>query len=1125
MVVTAGGQRFVGSDARARRGKRAFLVYLLLWFAGTGFAARNDRVSGAIETGRAVRLQGSVRPEIRRATDRGALEPGMRISGMTLVLAQSDGQRADLERFLEAQRDPSSPDYRNWLTPEQYGERFGLSESDLGGIVSWLQSQGFTIGQVARGRGWIAFDGTAGQVAQAFHTELHHFEIAGETHFANAAEAWIPASLDGIVSEIRGLDDFRPKPQRATARMRPEFNASNGSHYLTPGDLAAIYDIQALYDAGFDGTGQKLVVVGQTSLDPADIRAFRSEFNLPPKDPEMVLFGPNPGANRDDRIEADLDIEWAGAVARNAAIVYVYSQNAFESLQYAVDRNLAPVIGMSYGECELAGSTSFRTLAQQANAEGITWLSASGDSGAAGCDEGDPIATHGPAVTFPASIPEVTAVGGTEFDEQGGDYWSARNGANSESAVSWIPETAWNDTPLGSGLISGGGGASHVFAKPWWQTGQGVPNDNARDVPDVSLTASAAHDGYVIYAEGSLQIVGGTSATTPAFAGIVSILNQYLAAKGAISQPGLGNINPALYNLAQNTKGLFHDVASGDNVVPCAIGSVGCVNGSFGYSAGTGYDLATGLGSVDAFELVTKWASLQPSAGTAMTLTASPASIAPGATAQLTAVITAESGMSTPTGTVTFALGNIVLGSAAAIGTGPAASATIAVPGANLAPGANAVTAGFAATANGTNSTATATVFVSTTVTATSTTIAASPASLSRDGSTVLTAIVKSASGMDPPAGTVVFKAGTATLGTANLAASASGAVATLSANGPSLAVGVNTITGTYMATGNFNNSSGSVMVTVTAPTAETATATALVLTPAVIAASATAQIVATVKPLSGTGTPEGTVTFSAGGKTLGTAALLNSTATLAVQGSALYPGSNSIVATYQPGGSFGGSTSAPATLVVAAPAAIVTNTAVMASPAIIEQTSSTVLTATVNAAAGSGGPSGSVSFAAGDVFLGSAPVTVRGNVGTAVLAVLGSRLIPGANNITASFAATTGGFANSASSVTVNVMSSRTATTTAVSASRGATGTSTTVLTATVRAASGNTTPVGSVIFALGSAELGMGTLTGYSGTATATLTLNNADFPTANAAIEAYYPGRGDFTGSTGSVTVPVR
>ena len=212
---------------------------------------------------------------------------------------------------------------------------------------------------------------------------------------------------------------------------------------------------------------------------------------------------------------------------------------------YAVDRNLAPVLSMSFGRCEAEErSPSFRAIAQQANAQGITWLTSSGDSGAAGCDRqgAGPQATRGMGVNFLASIPEVTGVGGSMFVEGAGAYWANINGPNSGSALSYIPEVAWNENGA-DGLGSSGGGASALFGKPTWQTGPGVPNDNARDVPDVAL-ASAGHDGYIIIANGAALRVAGTSAAAPSFAGIIALLNQYLVSNGLLAEPGLGNINP-----------------------------------------------------------------------------------------------------------------------------------------------------------------------------------------------------------------------------------------------------------------------------------------------------------------------------------------------------------------------------------------------------------------------------------------------------------------------------------------------------------------------------------------------------------------------------------------------------
>ena len=192
---------------------------------------------------------------------------------------------------------------------------------------------------------------------------------------------------------------------------------------MAPDDFATIYDVTPLYTAGIDGAGQKLVVAGQTDIEVSDIQAFRSKFNLPAINLQQILVPgqADPGVSQDDLPEADLDLEWSGAVARDATIIFVYSADVFTSVQEAIDQVYAPVISMSYGVCEgadLVDLPSERQMAQQANSEGITWLAAAGDNGAADCEDQDAfIAEDGLAVDAPGSIPEVTSMGGTEFNE------------------------------------------------------------------------------------------------------------------------------------------------------------------------------------------------------------------------------------------------------------------------------------------------------------------------------------------------------------------------------------------------------------------------------------------------------------------------------------------------------------------------------------------------------------------------------------------------------------------------------------------------------------------------------------------------------------------------------------
>jgi subtilase family serine protease len=574
-----------------------------------------SRIAGPVDGSRTIALTGSLRPGVAATKDRGPVEADFPVSGITLYFQHSPAQKAGLERLLLDLQDPASPQYHHWLSPEQFADRFGASHDEIDAVSQWLTSEGFSVGKIARSRTWMVFSGTARQVAGAFHAGIHRFEWGGKMHFAITAAPTIPEALAPVVMGIDGLDDFIPEPVPA-----PDASSPTGVHSLAPDDLAVIYDIAPLYQAGIDGSGMKIAVAGSSQFNAAalaDVVSFRSIYKLPPNVPQPVLDTdyPDPGLNANTINEAHLDIEWAGAIARNATIVYVYSGTFFHAVQFAIDNNLAPVVTVSANlGCEAQNSTSnlnfYRTLAQQAGAQGITWVNSGGDAGAGACDaNGSPIAVGGLSVRFPASVPEITAVGGTEFNETGAAYWATSNTASGASALSYIPERVWNDVAPLNALWAGGGGASTYFAKPTWQRGPGVPADARRDLPDIALAASANHDGFNIFRSGSPAVSGGTSASAPVFAGILALLNQYLVANGMAAQPGLGNINPALYQLAQTTTGIFHDITVGDNVVPCQPLSPDCTGGSFGFSAVPGYDLASGLGSLDVAAFVNQWNS------------------------------------------------------------------------------------------------------------------------------------------------------------------------------------------------------------------------------------------------------------------------------------------------------------------------------------------------------------------------------------------------------------------------------------------------------------------------------------------------------------------------------------
>jgi hypothetical protein len=671
-------------------------------FALAAFGQRPpDRLAARIDSRKMVTLRGTRSPRIDGLADQGPVEDTARITGLGFRFRPSAAQQAELEKLLDDQQNPNSPLYHAWLTPEKYGVRFGLSENDLAKVTDWLATQGFQVDTVARSRTYVIFSGTAGQVRDAFRTELHRFRADGEAHYANVSDISVPVDLAQLIYTVRGLNSFRIKPK---VRLKPLWTTKDGSHYVAPADMATIYNLNPLYQKGIDGSGQKIVVAGQSGFSMSDVESFRSWYGLPNNNPKVipVLPLPDPVIN-DDLDEALIDVEWAGASAPNATILFVVSQNVFFAAEYAVDGNLAPVISYSYGNCELAYANyqdelaQNRSLAQQANAQGITWVASSGDAGAADCETQlqDTAGLSGMTVDVPAALPEVTGVGGTEFSEGSGNYWS-KTAPNGSSVISYIPEVAWNETAAGNGLAATGGGASSSFAKPAWQTGPGVPADNARHVPDVAFNASWDHDGYLIVVNGDQLSGGGTSAATPFFAGILSLLNQQLVTSGAQVQPGLGNINPKLYQLAQSNPSAFHDVTAGDNIVPCEAGSPDCTTGSYGYKAGRGYDPVTGLGSVDADAFVTAWSSggsATPSTiSTTTTATAAPDTIAPIGSTVVKATVTAASGTVSPDGPVYFSLGETQLGSANLSGSGGVATTSLKVNGSQLAAGANTIT-------------------------------------------------------------------------------------------------------------------------------------------------------------------------------------------------------------------------------------------------------------------------------------------------------------------------------------------------------------------------------------------------------------------------------------------------
>ena len=638
---------------------------------------------------------------------------------MILVLKRSAGQENSLQEFLGQVQNPASPMYHQYLTPEQFGQRYGVSASDLEALTGWLRSEGFSVDHIRSGHMAIEFSGNAGQIQSAFHTTIHSYVVNGEQHYANASDPEIPAALGPVVAGIT-FNNFAPRPlsrrlgqmqlDSATHRATPLFNVPSPNTFgclsgycfaVVPGDFATIYDTKPLLAAGIDGAGVTLGVIGVSDIDTSAVQRYRQNF-LPAYSstnlPNVIVDGPAPTVvSSDEEIEAYLDVEEAGGVAPNATInYYVAANNYFTdgvalAITRAVDDNEVSILSVSYGECEAylgaAGNQSYNNLYQQAAAQGITVLVSAGDSGPAGCDpppgsSGTGAASYGFFVSGLASTPYDIAVGGTDFYYPANatmttlsTYWQTatasnpNNNADWSSAKSYIPEKPWNlgdpvldQVNFSPSLSAGGGGASSCtgytgpppppngngpvaadcgggYPKPAWQSGFG--NDSARDLPDVSLFASnesnysftaicdfasacsVPNDGpnnvaFPLLVDG----VGGTSVSAPAMAGIMALVVEK-------TQSRQGQANTVLYPLSQQAPQAFHDIAVGTNAVSCVAGSADCAASSYlgyltGYNATVGYDMATGLGSIDVTQLVDNWSNITFKS-TATTLTIAPA--------------------------------------------------------------------------------------------------------------------------------------------------------------------------------------------------------------------------------------------------------------------------------------------------------------------------------------------------------------------------------------------------------------------------------------------------------------------------------------------------------------------
>jgi subtilase family serine protease len=700
------------SDSFLGRQGLRLAVALAIQFSIAGVAGAATYHNGTslvrqtIDESQRVSMAGHLKPQARPEADAGMVSSSMSMSQMQLVFRRSPAQNRALRGLLAEQNDRNSSNYHQWVTPAQFGAQFGASDSDIAAAAAWLSSKGFKVGSVPAGHTYLPFSGNASQAQDAFQTEVHYFNVGNRKHFAPISNPSIPVALGDLVAAIGGLNDFQPKPNVSVKHTgaQADFTTVDGDHHVVPGDIAAIYNLNTLYQSGINGAGVTVAIAAQSDVDPTVTQAYWTATGAAPS-PLLISIpvpadqgGVDPGQTNDgNETEAYLDTELVGGLAPAATIVLVRDQSAVYAAQYAVESNLAPVLNISFGACEHDlgndGNSQVAAIYQQAAAEGITVVVSSGDQGVATCDtplaftSGQGVVT-GLSVNGLASTPFNVAVGGTDFNLTQPQNWSANNDpVTLASAQSYIPEDVWNTScanpdyvsylgepsaeafcnsqtasDLGLNEIGGGGGGLSGCAflssdgacvggypQPVWQQGvYGISATGTRSVPDIALLADdflvcdqeqacdPNNSGYVV-----LQ---GTSGAAPTMAAMVALADQ-------LSGPQ-GNLNPLLYALgsaqygtadapnqdslnacnASNGAGIgsnciFNDVTAGSTAQPCSVDeytgapsgslplgscfsqpgdALGTVqlNGVDVFPAAYGYDLATGLGSLNGSNFV-----------------------------------------------------------------------------------------------------------------------------------------------------------------------------------------------------------------------------------------------------------------------------------------------------------------------------------------------------------------------------------------------------------------------------------------------------------------------------------------------------------------------------------------
>jgi len=505
---------------------------------------------------------------------------------ISLTVSLQVRNQADLDRFIADLYNPASPNYKQFLTPQTFAAQFGPTTANIQSVTQYLTAQGLHVSSVSPEGTLIQVNGKVADVEQAFGTVINNYQnSSGQTYYANANSPQIPSRLLGVISGISGLDNeahwhtsaqVRQSGQQVTGKpnyVSPQLGSGPAGGY-TPSELRAAYDVSPLISAGTNGSGQTIALFELDGYVQSNITSYDNYYSLGSAAPKTVLVDGYNGAAGQGEGEVELDIEVANAIAPKANVT-VYEgpntdQGVIDTYQKIATDNTAKEISTSWGESELQSNTStmntMHTIFQQMATQGQSIFAAAGDSGA--YDGGGSQL----AVDSPANDPYVTGVGGTHLLLSGGSYGS---------------ESVWSNTSNSSG---GGGGLSTIYAQPSWQTGPGVSNsysNGMREVPDVSADADPA-TGYSIYSAGQWVVYGGTSCAAPLWAGLTALNNQYA---GAHAKANLGYANPTLYKMFNTTQPYapYHDITQGNNLY---------------YPATAGYDMATGIGTPDANNLI-----------------------------------------------------------------------------------------------------------------------------------------------------------------------------------------------------------------------------------------------------------------------------------------------------------------------------------------------------------------------------------------------------------------------------------------------------------------------------------------------------------------------------------------